>query len=302
MRAFAVLVMKGRFHAITATAVCGTLSLMMPPLTYVSGAVVALATLRQGHREGAIVVAGALVLSAAFSMLLMGTPVPALVFTLVSWGPAWLMGVVLNARRAQGSVLVCATGLGLLAVVVLHLLYGDPSTWWRQVMGQFFAPIMEGNPESAKDLEQIVNLWAPRMTRFFGAATVLGLMVTLLLARYWHAALDNPGAFGSEFRALRVGRGALLLTLGLGALTLLIPDVGSGLVGDLMGPLIAMLVFQGLAVVHDLVKRRKASVGWLVMVYILLIMPPHVALPVLSLLGLTDGWIDFRGRVPEKTT
>ena len=86
MRAVAALLMRGRFHAITAAAVCGAASLMLPPLTYISGAIVALSTLKQGYREGLLVVLGALVLSAVFSTVMpeVGSPMPAVAFTVVS--------------------------------------------------------------------------------------------------------------------------------------------------------------------------------------------------------------------------
>ena len=61
------------------------------------------------------------------------------------------------------------------------------------------------------------DLWATRMAAFFGAVTTAGLMLTLVLARWWHAVLDNPGGFGREFRALRVGRTPLVVSAAVAA-------------------------------------------------------------------------------------
>lgn len=306
MRALLALIMRGRTQAMTASAVFAALSLLMPPLGYVSGAVIGLATLKQGPREGALVIAGSVLLSGVFAALMAGTPAPALAFLGMSWLPAWVLAVVLASTRSQGVALVAATALGAVAVAVVHLAVGDPATWWRELLERFFAPALsaqgQGVPEeAAARLAQVLDEWAPQMTRFFGAATVVGLVVPLLLARWGHAVLDNPGGFGREFRELRVGRLALGVSLCLGVVAVFAGGIPGTLARDLMGPVTAMLVFQGLAVVHGVVRARGASVGWLVATYLLLGIPPHLAMPVLSLTGLVDGWLDFRARVRGPT-
>ncbi len=301
MRAVAALLMRGRFHAITAAAVCGAASLMLPPLTYISGAIVALSTLKQGYREGLLVVVGALVLSAAFSTVMVGSPAPAVAFTVVSWGPAWLMAVALTHWRSQGAALLCATLLGAVAVLVMHLAHDNPVEWWRAVMTQLFAQLVQDQPQSAANLTKAIDLWAPRMTRFFGAATAAGLMLTLVLARWWHASLDNPGGFGREFRALRVQRPVLAVSIGIAVVAIALPSLGQGLLGDLLGPVAVMLGFLGLAVAHAVAVRRRASSAWLVLLYALLLIFPTLVLPALCLAGLVDGWFNLRARVPERT-
>ncbi len=303
MRALLALIMRGRTQAMTASAVFAALSLMLPPLSYVSGAVIGLATLKQGPREGALVIAGSVLLAGAFALLMLGSATPALVFLGMSWAPTWLLGVVLITTRSQGMAVLAAAVLGALAVLVFHLLLEDPAAFWHGVLERFFAPALEGGAgsETAAQMRQLLDLWAPRMTRFFGAATVGGLVLTLLLARWGHAVLDNPGGFGKEFRDLRVGRTALGVSLCIGVGALFLGGGAGTLAADLMGPVTAMLLFQGLAVAHGVVHERKASRGWLVALYLLLAVPPHLAVPVVTLAGLLDGWVDFRARARKKS-
>ncbi len=298
MRALLALIMRGRTQAMTASAVFAVLSLLMPPLSYVSGAVIGLATLKQGPREGALVIAGSVLLAGAFALVMLGTPVPALAFLGMSWLPAWLLAGVLGITRSQGVTLVAATLMGMLAVLVMHALLGEPGVFWREVLGRFFAPALQGgtSPETVAQMELLLDQWAPRMTRFFGAATVGGLVLTLMLARWGHALLDNPGGFGKEFRSLAVGRAALGVSLCIGVAAVFLGGGIGTLASDLMGPVTAMLLFQGLAVAHGVASARKAAAGWLVAMYLLLAVPPHLALPALSLAGLLDGWFDFRAR------
>jgi hypothetical protein len=297
VRALLALIMRGRAQAITASALCAVLSLLFPPLSYASGAIVGLATLRQGAREGALVVGGSLLLAGVFALLVAGTPAPALAFVAMSWLPAWLIAVVLVATRSQGAALLSCAGLGVVAVLALHVAVADPATWWREALASFFAPALESaGRETAAGLAELLDLWAPRMTRYFGAAVAAGAMLSLLLARWGHAVLDNPGGFGEEFRALDAGRTALGVCLVVGVVAAFAGGGLGALAGDLMGPLTVVLLFQGLAVAHAVVRRRKLPGGWLVAMYLLLLVPPHLALPALAGAGLLDGWLGFRVR------
>lgn len=298
MRSLLALIMRGRTHAMTASAVCAVLSLLLPPLSYISGSVVGLATLKQGPREGALVIAGSVLLAGVFSLAMAGTPLPALAFLAMSWLPAWLLAAVLVRTGSQGAVLVCATLIGVFAVLVLHVVVDTPAQWWRALLERFFAPLLESGAQggSAVPMDVVLDQWSVRMTRFFGAGTVIGLVVTLLLARWGHAVLDNPGGFGREFRELSVGRVALGASVVLGVIALFVGGPVGELANDLMGPATAMLAFQGLAVAHAIARERAWATGWLVAMYVLLVVPPHLALSALALTGLLDGWIDFRAR------
>ena len=306
VRALLALMMRGRIQAMTASAIFATLSLLVPPLGYVSGGVIGLATLKQGPREAGLVIAGSVLLSGVLATLMTGTPAVALVFLGMSWLPAWLLAMVLVSTRSQGMTLVSATVLGLLAVIVVHLAIGTPAQWWREVLESFFASALEaqGGEDVARVKTQLVPVldeWAPRMTRFFGAATVVGLVLPLLLARWGHAVLDNPGGFGREFRELRVGRPALGVALAIGVVAMFVGGGAGQFAADLMGPVTAMLLFAGLAVAHGVVHERGMSTGWLVAMYLLLVVPPNLFLPLLMALGLLDGWFDFRARARGKS-
>jgi hypothetical protein len=295
--ALVALIMRGRSHAMTASALSAALSLLFPPLSYASGAVIGLATLKHGPREGLWIIAGSVPLAALFAVLMLGTATPALAFLGMTWLPAWLMAVVLGFSRSQGMAVVVATGLDIVAVLVMHVIVDDPVGWWRHLLAEFFAPAMRGAqaPEVAQ-LNALIDAWAPRMTRIFGAVSVVGLVATLLISRYWHAMLDNPGGFGREFRELRVGTPAIGVGVVVAVAAWLFSEGPGDLASDLLGPLSVMLVFQGLAVVHSIASRRKLSMGWLVAMYVLLLVPPHIALPALAMTGVVDGLMNLRAR------
>lgn len=305
MRDLLALSMRSRTHALAAAALLAVLSPLMPPLSYLSGAVVCLAVLKHGPREGAYVAAGAMLLgSVGFALLAVG-PVVALRALGLICVPAWLLGTVLTATRSQGACLVAAGGLGALLVIGLHMALGEGlSAWWREdlrpiaeLVAEVFAEFYKAQAEPTPIDVNVLLAFSTRIaTGLAGASFVFGSMVALLLGRWAHAMLDNPGGFGREFRELRVGRRAMVVGLAVGMLALLTADGPGELIADLMGPVIMVLTFQGLAVAHGVVCERNASGGWLVALYMLLVAMPHLALPAIAATGLMDGWMDFRAR------
>ena len=98
-------VTRSRYHAIGVSA----LSLLMPPFSFLAGAVIGLATLRYGVTEGATVLAGSAAVFAVAMWALAGSTAPAVVFVVVTGLPALALCALLRATASQGLVLVAAT-------------------------------------------------------------------------------------------------------------------------------------------------------------------------------------------------
>ena len=286
--------MRGRVHVITACAVCSVFSLLVFPLNYVSGALLGLATLRNGAVEGALVLIGSTVLGGAFMYVAIDTFRPAVLLALLSWTPVWVLSIVLKHTRSQG-VSLAAGGLILAAaIVVVRIFLGDPTAWWTRVLDEFFSWL-----SASSDWGPFIDRIAPMMTGVVAAGALLGLAVTLMLARWWHAILDRPGGFGEEFRALRMPRYSGYAALVLCAVAWLADGWPSHLSYEWLMILIVLFGLQGIALAHYVVRRRNASVAWLVGLYVALAIMPQPASEVvlcLALVGLSDTWIDYRRR------
>ena len=294
MRSVLTFVMRGRVHVITACAVCSVFSLLLFPFNYVSGALLGLATLRNGAVEGALVLLGSTVLGGAFMFAAIDTFRPALFLALLSWVPLWVLAIVLRQTRSQGAALAAGGLILAAAIVVVRQYLGDPAAWWARVLEELFSWL-----SFSGDWEPFIDRIAPLMTGIVAAGALLGLAVTLILARWWHAVLDRPGGFGEEFRALRMPRYSGYAALVLCA----VAWFGGGWVSDLAREWLMILVvlfgLQGVALVHYLVKRRNASVAWLAGLYVALAIIPQPASGVvlgLALAGLSDTWVDYRKR------
>ena len=84
---------------------------------------------------------------------------------------------------------------------------------------------------------------------------VLGIMASLLLARWWQSVLVHPGAFREEFGNLRLGNLAGLLTLGMLLVARLTQDTISEITAQLAMIMLVPYLLAGLAVIHSLVKQ-----------------------------------------------
>lgn len=297
MRAFAALTMKGRTQAIVGAAVFGLLymlAIVLVPLVYVGAAVVALAVLKQGPREGVLVMLGATGLLAAFSMLVAGSPMLALLAVLPAWAPVWLGAVLLRALRDQGAALLYAAGVGALVVLLIHVSEPEPSAFWREAFMNMARQMKNVMSVDETQFAQVIEQAAPFMTRVLSGFYTLAVMLTLMLARWWQAALDNPGGFGSEFRALRLPRAVVTVALLIVVLGFTSAQ-GDSLLRDLSASALVLLTIQGFAVLHAAVQNRRNLLGVLVAAYVLLVLAPQLVVPAMSVLAATDGWIDLRG-------
>ena len=289
MGGFLRFVTRTRYHAIGAS----TLSLLMPPFSFVGGAVIGLATLRYGPAEGVAVLAGSTATFALAMWVLAGSIAPAVIFVVVTGLPALALCALLRTTGSQGRILVAATLAAGAAIVVLYLAVPDPVEWWLDTFEAFLATRTGGVDPRA--YEQLSELLRTVVTGLPIAVMVTSICI-VFLARWAHAALDNPGGFGREFRDLRVGRGFATGAGVVAVLALFAAPRGAGVGHDLLVLIVAACAIQGIALVHGLVALRGGARLWIVAMYASLLLVTPAAVLALSVAGFSDAWIDFRAR------
>lgn len=295
MRFLANTIMRGPMAAILVTSVAAMLGLLLPPLGYLSAAAVGLVTLRLGLAEAGKVVAGSMVATAVLGGVLVGNVMAPLAFLLALWLPLLVTAWSLRRSGDLARSLLLAGLFGVMVVFGFHAGVDDPAGWWRELLQRMAE---QATAEQQEVLQPVLDDMAGLMTGMVGAAVALGVTLSLLLARWWQAALYNPGGFRSEFHALRLGRAVTGATVLLLALNWLQPT-GLGLLTDLLPLALLLHLLQGIAVVHGLVARSGANVGWLVAMYVLLLLPMVTTQTALTLAvaGMVDNWMDFRTRL-----
>jgi len=298
MKALASFILRGPSQAVLVVVGFAVLAMMLPPLSLLSSAALALVTLRIGWRYGAAVMLGSTAFVAGLAWLSLGNVLPGLVFLALVWLPLWILGGVLRDSRSLAMATLVAGGLGVAGVILTYLLLGDVSAWWQQVLLTLFEPAMEsGGPMADRAMvEPMLAEIAHVMTGIMAAGMVMNALLGLYLARSWQATLFNPGGFRGEFYGLRLGRVSAYVALVVIALSLLPLGGLATMAGEVAIVVLSLYILQGLAMIHAIVAHRKLHVAWLVVLYgVTLFVMPHL-LVVVALFGLVDTWIDFRRR------
>lgn len=276
MKGLAKFVMRGRWQALLVSLLgAGTIL-----LAWLSASVIALVILRRGHKEGAFLLAFAL-LPAGYFLTLSGDLAPL----------SLLLGATVLAMVLRWTVSLQLTLLASVAVGVVTgyalLLFGTVQLEnYAAQLAKVFEDLQARLPEG-----QLVTPGISTIAGLLGLMNALSCVVCLLLARYWQAALYNPGGFREEFHGLRLAPqfsvGLVLMMLGL------------GFAGSEYRPwamLFALpLSIAGLGYIHARAAQRKLRSGWLGIFYLLWLLIDLVKLVVAGV-AIADSFIDLRSR------
>lgn len=293
--------MKGKLQASLLAATFLVLALIFPLSAWLSSAFIALVFLRKGLATGLQVVLIAGIGACILSWFALGTPQVVILPIVLFWIPVIIVSDVLHRTVTIAHGLLSAGIIGFIVVLGIFSWYnGDPSVIWIQIFDEMKLGAELPGQISIKpaDADEFLAMMAKLMTVTFAGMIVISAIISLLLARFWQATLYNPGGFGNEFRALKFGQAPAIAAIIIGILTMLVP---SDLLLALSIIVLFTFMFQGLSIFHYLLLQRSMSKGWLYGLYILmLILLPQMAL-LLSTIGVSDAWLDWREKIAGKT-
>lgn len=279
MRALADFIMRGRVQA--TVVVVGFA--VLPLLFWLSAAAGSLVLLRRGFKDASTVIA--LGLLPAMAIWAFGDPSTLLVL-LGTLG----LAALLRAGHSWSRVLLFSVVLGLIYSLILDAVLRETFELLAKALFEAL-PQVEGKPVIPGELI------GPVLVASTAVMLQLFSVLALMLARYWQAALYNPGGFGREFRALKLPRAVMLALV---ATMVLGPFIGPQFI-VLASASSLVLVLAGIALMHGLVAQGRLAGFWLVGLYVTLPLILQLTYPLLMVLAIVDSLIDFRGRKsPEK--
>jgi hypothetical protein len=297
VKALAGYIVSGRWQAALVTTASGLLALILLPLSCLGAAAIALVTLHIGMFSG-LQVMGLATASVILLYLLAGVQLTlVIVILLLLWLPCWLAAAILQQTRNLGAAFKAATLFGVTLLLLVYASIQEPAAAWLEVLKVMLAMFEEaGFKLDGLSDEQLLQEFAALMTGVALSWLVLGIIASLLLARWWQSLLVHPGAFREEFGNLRLGNLAGMLTVGMLLVARFTQDTISEITAQLAMILLVPYLLVGLAVIHSLVKQAGRGTGWLVAVYLLLAFVPQTTL-LLAAGGLLDTWVDLRRRL-----
>ena len=296
MRLLASAVMRGRSQAVMLATILAVLSWILPPVSVLSSAVVALVTMRRGWLEGLLIMALGGLACSVLAWLTLGNAVIAVGVIILMWLPVWLLAILLRAMRSLDVAVQGALLLGVVLILAQFMRSGDPAADWRLILEPFVESLVTSELIEETYQAELIDAMSRWMPGLVAAGFFIQSVVSIFLARWWQAILYNPGGFRQEFHRLRMHKGVALVTLGVVAGSLLTSGDAVTWLDFLLTLLTTGWMVQGLALIHGLVARFKANAGWLVGTYVLLMFAPSYMIGLLAAVGFADTWFDFRAR------
>lgn len=300
MSGLAQYALRGIPQAGLLAAVFLTLSLLFPPFVWLSSALIALVVLRNGWQYGLKVVALSILGAAGLMYAALGGGQSVLALELIFWLPVFLMALALRVYVKLDVSLLLAAAMGFLALSAIYLIHDDPTVIWLELLREMMqvevlADQFRVPPEEIDNFLLEVSVLMPGS---IVACLVFSAIVSLLLARGWQAKVFNPGGFQTEYHRLRYGRYVAIAALVIASLSLL---VHSSYALGLIAIVIVVFMFQGIAIVHAVVKLKSLGRGWLIAMYTLCAMLPQTVM-ILGGIGLFDPWLDSRRRFAARAS
>ncbi|WP_236183946.1 hypothetical protein [Pseudomonas juntendi] len=278
MRALASFIMRGRMQATLMVVI----SAVLPLLFWLSAAAGSLVLLRRGFRDATSVIVGGLL--AGLAVWVMGDPITFLVIA-----GALALAAMLRAEHPWSRVLLASAVFAVAFSLVLDLALAQTFDMLAKAFAEAM-PKIEGEPVLSGELIRPVLVASTAVT------VQLFSVLALMLARYWQAALYNPGGFGREFRELRLPKQTMAVLV---AVMVVAPFIGPQFI-ILASASSLVLVLAGIALMHGLVAQGRLAGFWLVGMYVTLPLIMQLIYPLLVVLAIVDSLIDFRGRKSPK--
>lgn len=201
-----------------------------------------------------------------------------------------LLGEVLRRFSSLNLVFQLTLMLAMLVIVSVFVWVPQPADIWVRLLQQALAALSK----TGLTLDQIpVEQLARTMWGAFIAVVVLVNLCATLLARWWQSLLLAPGEFGREFRELRSGLALGTLLVGVALLSLF---TNYDWLDSLAWVAMLGLALQGLATLHRRKAQGRLQQGWLVAIYVMLIVPlfSFITVALLAGCGLADFWRRLR--------
>ncbi|CAI8163550.1 MAG: Uncharacterised protein [Cellvibrionales bacterium UBA7375] len=254
----------------------------------ISTAAIALVSLCKGAKEGTLLflwVSLALVLLqqsgtenpllTAVSIVSLGIMVLAAEVhrVMASWQWTLLVIVVIAVVSAQGFAILMGASVTSLVATAQDVLNAVKS--------------------QGQDAQLSIALSESMLLGLVATILAIGSMMSLMLARWWQAGVQNPGGFQKEFHGFSIDAKIAVILI----VILVVGQFFSQSTQIWVNIAALPLIIAGIALVHFAVKLFGQGRQWLAFLYVGMIMVGKPVTLLLVVLALTDSLIDLRSRL-----
>ncbi|WP_040933392.1 hypothetical protein [Coxiella burnetii] len=295
MKNFGKYLLADNLRAAIAALACALLAFILPT-GFIAVVIAGLVTLQKGYKSGLMVLAFVLLPVIAFLVTHHMDFFYRFGLLLIQCGLIFIFALILRHTGSWQWVVKPAAMLGILAVGTVHIIFPDIKQTWAQLITHYLktndwtSTFRLGAGRSA----EFVHHLAPIATGGFAFFVLFGMIVLLILARWWQASLSSPGRLQMEFTAIRINPvvAGLLLIASLGLIW------QPAWLIDMYPVLLLPFMLAGLSILHRLVMNRKDMILLVLAVYVALLLLTFFTVIILAIIGLIDSFYNFRKRYP----
>ncbi|ABS78331.1 hypothetical protein CbuD7D7780_04805 [Coxiella burnetii] len=295
MKNFGKYLLADNLRAAIAALACALLAFILPT-GFIAVVIAGLVTLQKGYKSGLMVLAFVLLPVIAFLVTHHMDFFYRFGLLLIQCGLIFIFALILRHTGSWQWVVKSAAMLGILAVGTVHIIFPDIKQTWAQLITHYLktndwtSTFRLGAGCSA----EFVHHLAPIATGGFAFFVLFGMIVLLILARWWQASLSSPGRLQMEFTAIRINPvvAGLLLIASLGLIW------QPAWLIDMYPVLLLPFMLAGLSILHRLVMNRKDMILLVLAVYVALLLLTFFTVIILAIIGLIDSFYNFRKRYP----
>lgn len=299
MQAIAVWLVARPQNAVLGLASSLALTLLMPLVQIISGAIIAFLVLYQGPTKSMLQGMVAVAIVSAIALITGGSAGAALIGGLVTWTPVFLLAALLRQWRSVNLALQVSVIVALLGMLAFFVVVPDPIAFWKSVLSAFSLVFSEaGLHEQADVLLTQQDVIAPQMTLIFVFTSWSMIVCMTLLGNALYQKLPGSSPNYGQFRDLNFGR-VLAIVM---AVTSLAAMASSAVwIQNVSFLMFSVFWLQGLAIAHWLRAEGRMPGFALVLVYVLLPILNFLVVVGLAVAGYADAWFAFRRRAASKS-
>ncbi|WP_267256653.1 hypothetical protein [Coxiella endosymbiont of Ornithodoros maritimus] len=296
MKNFGKYLLADNLRAAVAALACALLACILPT-GFIAVVMLGLVTLQKGYKSGLMVLAFVLLPVIAFLVTHHIDFFYRFGLLLIQCGFVFIFALILRYTGSWQWVVKSAAMLGILVVGTVHIIFPDIKQTWAQLITHYLktndwtSTFRLGAGRSA----EFVHHLAPIATGGVVFFVLFGMIVLLILARWWQSSLFSPGRLQMEFTSIRINplaAGLLLLVASTGLIW------QPAWLIDVYPVLLLPFMLAGLSILHRLLMNRKDMVLLVLAVYVALLLLTFFTVIMLAIIGLIDSFYNFRKRYP----
>lgn len=269
---FAHIILRSRFNAI----LCALIFALLPYLGWVSGAVIALVTLRKGKMEGFLILLWSLLPGLCLAIYTK-TWLPFIFSVVFSSILLWCIAVLLRYRASLSGLLYVVILFDVIGVLVFHLVMSNPAAFWLNELNASLQQLDASLQAQLKpqNVQTAFQLFSKMATGLKIAGYSFLALMSLFFGRMMDYLLAHPKGMSREFRVIRLNVIASMILIA----CLIVAKTGPAIFIDFVPVMLMPFVIAGVSLTHALVMRTKSSRAWLMFYYFILMimvffMPP----------------------------